>query len=206
MKVKKVRTIKDNKSNFGLKDLRVNLVRLDRETIRRYVKSAAVDNFNLCIKIKNGKVEFGRESGTTVPMTITISSLCRSKPNEYSLRTRSAPLKKEIEVPRPKNSLSEMTLSVRKNQLWASCKRAVDKSKLIEGSIVFGKQVNEQFFDDVQSIFRDRWLKMLIHFRMDIPHGQGKYWRSLKPNHRPKYNTSDTTILLDQFLRLNLCS
>lgn len=149
MKVKKVKSIKCNKSKFGLKDLRVNLTRLDKETVKRYLKSVDVNSFNFCIKIKNGKIEFGNEIGAIVPMTITISTSIQRPENKYSLRVRTASQKIETKVPKPKNAVSEISVSVRKQQLWASCKRAVNKSKLIVGSIVFGKQVYEMFFGDL---------------------------------------------------------
>lgn len=46
MKVKKV---KSDKSKFGLRDLRINLTRLDKETIRRHLGLADVQTFNVHI-------------------------------------------------------------------------------------------------------------------------------------------------------------
>lgn len=139
MKVKKV---KSDKSKFELRDLRINLTRLDKETIRRHLGLADVQTFNVHIVLRNGKIEIGQASGTIVPMTISISTHSDQSPEKkYSLRARNAPLKIETKLPKPKNVVSEISVHVRKQQLWANCRRAVDKSKLIEGSIVFGKQV-----------------------------------------------------------------
>lgn len=136
----KTRKVDFNKSKFGLKNLRVNLIRLDRETIERYLV-ADDKTFNVGIKIRNGRFKITHQSGPK-PMTVTISSLSNPFPqNEYSLRARNAPQKNETKNSKPKGVLSEITVSVRKQQLWTACRRAVNASKLIEGSIVFGKQV-----------------------------------------------------------------
>lgn len=65
----------EEKSRFGIKDVRVNLIRLNKETIRRYLEGSNDINYNLFFTIRNGNVSSVRDSGTTIPMTITITSI-----------------------------------------------------------------------------------------------------------------------------------
>lgn len=60
---------------------------------------------------------------------------------KYSLRAR--PI---VDKPKPaprivSNAVSEIGLSTRKQQIWSKCKKLADKSKLLEGNLVFAKQV-----------------------------------------------------------------
>lgn len=69
------------------KDLSVNLIRLDKETINRMMglTTPTVVNYNLSLRIKNGEISRICESGTYVPMIITLQ---QNLTNKYSLRIR----------------------------------------------------------------------------------------------------------------------
>lgn len=80
-------------------------------------------------------------------MSITISTKL-SKPTDnsdkhYNLRRAGATATTtEEKAPAKKcSAVAVITVAGRKNQLWAMCKKARDEGKIVEGSIVFAKQV-----------------------------------------------------------------
>lgn len=162
MKVRKLTRIV--KSKLGLKDLRVNLTRLDKNIIHRLMGIPEPNvNCNIKIRIKNGEVTCIKDPAQTIPMTITVTSVypsslptaftksslsnqpnpsvpeVQSSCNQYSLRVRNAVQPKKLE-PKSSTTVCEISVSLRKRQLWCSCKKLVDKGKLVIGAVVFGKQ------------------------------------------------------------------
>lgn len=143
------------KSRLGIKDLKVNLIRLDKETIHRFMGLAeqTVVNYNLSLRMKNGDISRICDSGAYVPMVITIESIHatskqpvpstynRDQANKYSLRIRIPEKKTEKPAQKSTTTVSVVSTSVRNRQLWANCKKMIDKGKIIEGAICFAKQV-----------------------------------------------------------------
>lgn len=151
MKVKKRACVVKKTSRPKMKDCRVNLIRLDKSTIDRYLRVKPTQiNYNLCLKIVNRNnedhVSVIEESGTYVPLTITITSIhIQEKTDKYQLRARKPATKPETKpiknVPNTK-AVSVLGVNLKKKIFWANCKKAVNKSKLIENAFVFGKQVH----------------------------------------------------------------
>lgn len=143
-KLNSKRCQKSLKNIFGLKDCRVNLTKLSKERIQRYLVGSTGINYNCNIHFKinrDGDVVAVRESGTKVPMTITITEFLDPKPS-YNLRatsTKTGP--NEAKKVGKCSAVAVISVSVRKNQLWNQCKKTRDESKIVESSIVFAKQV-----------------------------------------------------------------
>lgn len=152
MKIKKLTS--STKSRFGIKDLRVNLTRLNKETLHRFMGlTKPIVNYNLSMRMRNGEVSHVHDSGTDVRMLIMITSIRRldqprdqpmsnnSQKNTYSFRNRVP----HVHVEKPKKiaitTVAVVSNPVRSRQLWAFCKKLVLKEKLVEGAIVFAKQV-----------------------------------------------------------------
>lgn len=70
----------------------------------------------------------------------------------YALRRKVA----HEEQPKKTVSLavSKIGVSVQKNQLWSKCKKLTNKTKLIEGAVVFGKQVRSNCHNLMNADFR----------------------------------------------------
>lgn len=147
--------------------MRINLIRLTPETIKR---ATVVDMKNnkiiyFRIKIRNGDVCVN-DSETDIPLKVTVTStfdncfhqfelpnksnvqtenLSNDTANKYSFRKRNAVVK----VEKPKClAVAKINLSVLKEQLWRQCKLVANKTtwnktKLIEGALVFAKQVRQ---------------------------------------------------------------
>lgn len=149
MKVKKALTSRIDEKKLS-KDLCVKLTRLSKETIRRYLISSFDPNCMLYLNIKDGKVLKVQHSGTKIPMTITVNSTI-SKPDE-SANTYNLRKVKKKEEEEEKKALKKCTAvaiigtAVRKNQLWSLVKKDCNKAVLIEGAVVFGKQVSLNIF------------------------------------------------------------
>lgn len=159
MKVKKL--TRSLKSRLGIKDLRVNLIRLDKNTIYRMIgMNKSVSTYNISMRLKNGEVVCVQDSGEALSMIITVKSIHPSSPpipstinsqptsdmpmlqssNQYSLRARAVVQPKKPE-PKISTAVSEISVSLKKRQLWSSCKKDLKKEKLVLGAIVFAKQV-----------------------------------------------------------------
>lgn len=176
MKVRKLTRIV--KSKLGLKDLRVNLTRLDKNIIHRLMGIPDPNvNCNIKIRIKNGEVTCIKDPAQTIPMTITVTSVypsnqpnpsvpeVQSSCNQYSLRVRNAVQPKKLE-PKSSTTVCEISVSLRKRQLWCSCKKLVDKGKLVIGAVVFGNSLGTH-------------------------HGQVKSSRSIKIGQQPPLSITD---------------
>lgn len=77
MKVDKKLIPKNRKqSAFVIKDCRVNLIKLNKETIRKYTEIRSNNiNYNVQLKInRDGCVSIVEETGFAVPMTISVTS------------------------------------------------------------------------------------------------------------------------------------
>lgn len=122
------------------KDLSVNLIRLDKETINRMMglTTPTVVNYNLSLRIKNGEISRICESGTYVPMIITLQ---QNLTNKYSLRIRAEEKPKKQAKKSKTTTVGVISNTVRNRQLWAECKKLAVKEKLVEQAIVFAKQV-----------------------------------------------------------------
>lgn len=79
MKVKKL--TRSLKSRLGIKDLRVNLIRLDKNTIYRMIgMNKSVSTYNISMRLKNGEVVCVQDSGEALSMIITVKSIHPSSP------------------------------------------------------------------------------------------------------------------------------
>lgn len=127
MKVKQKSTSKRGETPLGIKYPRVNLTRLSQGTIRKYTEN--VVDCNLYLNIKEGKVVAVRDSGTKIPMTITVKSIISKPPknrSKYNLRATEKATEKETNEKKPaKNCLAVAVIgaAARKNQLWSLAKK-----------------------------------------------------------------------------------
>lgn len=128
------------KSRMGIRDLNVNLIRLDKETIKRIMglTTPTVVNYNLCLRIKNGEISRICESGTYVPMVITLQP---NRTKRYSLRIRAEEKPKKPAQKSKTTTVGVISNAARNRQLWMECKKLAVKEKLVEQAIVFAKQV-----------------------------------------------------------------
>lgn len=80
-------------------------------------------------------------SSTSIGVTATAIAN-HSSLNDYPLRLRS----KKVETPQLKKlkpivtTVAEIGIAIQKKKLWGACKKTINKSMLIEGSVVFAKQ------------------------------------------------------------------
>lgn len=105
------------------------------------------DTNSFCIKIKRKKSEIFNEHCDqmgdivgSIPILDQMSDMVQSIPNTYSLRERKM-IKKVREPPKKCTTVATISVNGQKEQLWARCKKKSDKSKLVEGALVFAKQV-----------------------------------------------------------------
>lgn len=64
-----------------------------------------------------------------------------SENRQYKLRTRPEKSKKLPIKTKPITTISEVNFATKKKTLWANCKKTINRSKLVDGAIIFAKQV-----------------------------------------------------------------
>lgn len=141
---------KEDITRSCLKDVRVKLTRLSKETINKMLgKNTNVDkNYNLLITMENGIWKCIEKSGSIVSVvsnnTITLSlrkPVVEEKSNSYGLRHKpGANTLKKTGHKVPSTTLSEISIAMQKRNVWSNCKKMLNKSKLTENAIVLAKQ------------------------------------------------------------------
>lgn len=167
MKVK-VKTIERKK--LGIKDVRVNLIRLTKEKIASLLNTAPETNkinYNFSLKLSGNKwkctsyptsiapvISNGnnifisiRNTNADVPDVADVSSAASLNSDlgpTFSYKLRSRPPKENIPLKittkAPLTTISELGADAQKKRLWDLCKKKVDKLLLIDGALVFAKQ------------------------------------------------------------------
>lgn len=155
----KICKLAKEKNNKIVPGVRVNLIRLNKESIQQMLNGGTKSNsYNFSLKLsRDGKLACTKHPKSIVPsirsdgnILISIREL-KTAANDvndsptYNLRQRKA--KDEVVVQRSKpiqcatvQRVSELGVSVQKNSLWATCKRQINKTELKEGAFVFAKQ------------------------------------------------------------------
>lgn len=169
-KVVKMNKQRIKKKVLGMKEVRVNLIRLTKETIERMMNTSNgknTKNYNFSLKFNKTIWECTSHPPSIVPKisnggTISISirkpeashgqtsvpacaqSTTINLPSNASRCLRTRPKKDDIPLkkpkPNPKTTISELSVNVQKKNLWDACKKKADKSALTEGLFVFAKQ------------------------------------------------------------------
>lgn len=178
---------------LGIKDCRVNLIRISRKTIERMIgnnnnSEPATKNFNFRLKFNQGNWICVNHPDNVVPTissngTISIS-IHNSEPSStdvpessssspLSFKNKLRPRQEKVPVVSlkklvPTTTISEISVSVQKNNLWSACKRKANKTALIEGSFVFAKQTGyAPWPSSIQSINKSRTSAIVKYYGFD---------------------------------------
>lgn len=170
MKVKKQNT---PKKVFGIKETRVNVIRLTKVQIDSMINEVAAKettNYNFSLKFeKNGWVctshpelivpVISKQKNIFISLRksnkLTKNNVsCAASTSDhgilpakvaYRLRSRHQKLVKNIPLkiskPVPTTTVSDLNAHVQKRTLWDACKKKVNVFAVIEGALVFAKQV-----------------------------------------------------------------
>lgn len=149
MKVRQQIKTKKDHGRKGPPNVRVNLINLSREKINAMMSEIEnVTTLNFSLKLQRSgdvictsapdSVQPIISSGGNISISLRTGLTAKSG---YELRTR--PQNTTTKKPKlciPTTTVSQLSVTTQKNHLWAACKKNTDKSKICEGSFVFGKQ------------------------------------------------------------------